>query len=190
MKTLIAYYSHGGNNRFLAEKIATDLGGELVELRPRLKAFACVLIASATHVSFGNRKVKRPVGEYDAVILCGPIYMGQLIAPVRDFMKANRKELKRLYFATCCAGGEREKDTKFGYNAVFAAARAILGSAAFPFELFAADEMRANPDGILKIKLTEGKFSGAVAERYAALVREVREQDSLGIGQSPRDGTR
>lgn len=183
MKTLIAYYSHGGNNRFLAEKIATDLGGELVELRPRLKAFACVLIASATHASFGNRKVKRPVGEYDAVILCGPIYMGQLIAPVRDFMETNRKVLKRLYFATCCASGEREKDTKFGYNAVFAAARAILGerlagSAAFPFELFAADEMRANPDGILKIKLTEGKFSGAGAERYAAFMRELRESDS------------
>lgn len=180
MKTLVAYYSHGGNNRFLAEKLATDLGAKLVELRPRLTAFAFVLLASATHISFVNRKTKRPVGEYDAVVLCGPIYMGQLAAPLRDFMNANRNALKRLYFATCCAGGERDKDTKYGYNAVFAAARAILGDriagcAAFPFELFAADEMQTNPNEILKIKLTAGKFSGAIAERCAAFVREVRQ---------------
>lgn len=175
MKTIVAYYSHGGNNRFLAEKLATDLGAELVELKPRLTAFAFVLIASATHVSFGNRKTKRPVGEYDAVVLCGPIYMGQLAAPLRDFMNANRKALKLLYFATCCAGGERDKDTKYGYNAVFAAARAILGEriagcAAFPFEPFAADEMQTNPNEIQKNQADRGQ----VHRRDRRAIRRVR----------------
>jgi flavodoxin len=179
MKTLIAYYSHGGNNRFLAEKLARDLGGDLVELRPRVKSFGFVLIASLTHLSFGNRKVRFPVADYDAVILCGPIYMGMLVAPLRDFMKANRKQIKHLYFATCCGGGDKDKDTKFGYNAVFSKARAILGEklsgcTAFSFELFAAEELKANPDGIMKIKLTEEKFTGVIAERYADFLREIK----------------
>jgi menaquinone-dependent protoporphyrinogen IX oxidase len=179
MKTLVAYYSHGGNNRFLAEKLARDTGGDLVELRPRVKSFGFVLIASLTHLSFGNRKVRFPVADYDAVILCGPIYMGMLVAPLRDFMKSNRKKLKRLYFATCCGGGKKDKDTKFGYNAVFAKARAILGEklagcTAFSFELFAAEELKENPDGIMKIKLTEDKFTGAVAARYTEFLGELK----------------
>jgi flavodoxin len=179
MKTLVAYYSPGGNNRVLAEKMAKDLGGDLVALRPRVKTFAFVLIASLTNLGFGNRKVRVPVADYDTVILCGPIYMGLLVAPLRDFMKTNRNGLKRLYFATCCGGGEKDKDTKFGYNAVFARARAILGEkltgcAAFPLELFAANELKDNPDSIMKIKLTEDKFGGTLAERYADFLGAVR----------------
>jgi flavodoxin len=179
VKTLVAYYSHSGNNRFIAEKLAKDLGGDLAELRPRVKAFGFVLIASLTRLSFGNRKPRLSVADYDTVILCGPIYMGQLIAPLRDFMTANRKKLKCFYFATCCGGGEEEKDSKFGYNAVFAKARAILGDklagcAAFSFELFAADELKANPEGVMNIKLTEDRFTGGIAERYADFLREVQ----------------
>lgn len=182
MKTLVAYYSHGGNNRFIAEKLAKDLGGDLVELSPRVKPFGFVLLASLTRLSLGNRKVRFPVADYDAVVLCGPIYMGMLVAPLRDFMKANRKKLKSLHFATCCGGGEEEKDTKFGYNAVFGKARAILGErlagcTALSIDLFAADELKGHPDGIMSVKLTEEKFTGAFADRYADLVRAIKKAE-------------
>ena len=35
MKTTVVYYSMGGNTRLAAERIAKDLGAELLEIRPK-----------------------------------------------------------------------------------------------------------------------------------------------------------
>jgi len=179
MKTLVVYYSRSGNNRFLAEKLAKDISGDIQELHPWINAFALLAIASLTHCSFGNKKIKTNIQEYDAVIMCGPIWMGQLISPLRDFMRKSRKQIKKLYFVTCCGGGEDTKDSKFGYSQVFNQAQLLLdgayaGAEAFPIDLIVPPELKGKSEEIMKLKLNEGNFKGAIADKYAAFIKTIR----------------
>jgi flavodoxin len=179
MKTLIVYYSRSGNNRFLAEKLAKDISADIQSLRPRVNAFALLAIASLTHLSLGNRKLKTNIADYDAVIMCGPIWMGQLISPLRDFLNKHRKHIKKLYFMTCCGGGEDSKDSKFGYSHVFNQAQLLMddawaGAEAFPIDLIVPSEMKGKSEEIMKLKLSPENFKGLIAERYAAFLRTIR----------------
>ena len=179
MKTLVVYYSRSGNNRFLAEKLAKDRNADIVALRPWCNAFALLALASLTHLSFGNHKIKANVDDYDAIIVCGPIWIGQLIAPLRDFMRKFRKRIKKLYFVTCCGGGEDTKDTKFGYSHVFNLAQLLMdgawaGAEAFPIDLIVPPEMKGKSEEIMKLKLSNENFKGPIADKYAEFIKTIR----------------
>ena len=179
MKILIVYYSRSGNNRFLAEKLAKECNADILALRPWINAFALLALASLTHLSFGNHKIKTNVDEYDTVIVCGPIWMGQLISPLRDFIRKFRKLIKKLYFVTCCGGGEDTKDSKFGYSQVFNQAQLLLDSAwvgaeAFPIDLIVPPELKGKSEEIMKLKLSDENFKGPIADKYAAFLKTIR----------------
>ena len=179
MKILIVYYSRSGNNRFLAEKLAKDISADIMEIHPRANAFALLAIASLTHLSLGNRTIKTNIDDYDTLIICGPIWMGQLISPLRDFIRKFRKLIKKLYFVTCCGGGEDTKDSKFGYSQVFNQAQLLLdgayaGAEAFPIDLIVPPELKGKSEEIMKLKLNEGNFKGAIADKYAAFIKTIR----------------
>jgi len=179
MKTLIVYYSRSGNNRFLAEKLAKDVSGDIVELHPWFNAFAILALASVTHLSFGNHKIKAKIEDYDTVIICGPIWIGQLISPLRDFSNKFRKHIKKLYFVTCCGGGEDSKDSKFGYTQVFNQARLIMkdayaGEEAFPIDLIVPPEIKGKSEDIMKLKLNDDNFKGPIADKYADFLKLIR----------------
>lgn len=178
MKTLVVYYSRTGNNRFLAEKIAKACGGDIEEIRPRAPGLLLLILASLLKLSAGNRALERKVGEYDAVVLCGPVWMGQLISPLRDFVTGNRAKIRKLYFATCCGCGDAEKDTKFGYTRVFALLRSALngafaGGTAFPIELIVPEELKGNSEAIMNIRLREDTFTGKILERYNQFIKQL-----------------
>jgi len=180
MKTLVAYYSHGGNNRFLAEKIAQDLRADCVEIRPVLKGMFFVILSSLTKIGFGIHSIKPPVGDYDAVILCGPVYMGQLASPVTDFLNRYSKSIARLFFVPCCGGGEAVKDTKFGYNAVLKKVQLRVNDRyaygeAFPIDLIVPEELKGNGEAVMKIKLTDETFKGKIVEKYDRFLGKVKE---------------
>ena len=179
MKTLIAYYSRSGNNRFLAERLAKECNTDIIALRPRANAFALLALASLTHLSLGNKKIKADIDSFDTVIICGPIWMGQLISPLRDFMNKYRKQIKKLYFATCCGGGEDSKDSKFGYTQVFNQARLIMkdvyaGEEAFPVDLIVPPELKGKGEEIMKLKLSNENFKGPIADKYAEFIKMIR----------------
>jgi menaquinone-dependent protoporphyrinogen IX oxidase len=89
MKTIAYYYSHKGSNRFLANRIANDLKCEIEEIKPRLNAHLLMIMG----LNMGNRKLKAKIEKYDRVILCGPIWMGKLIVPLKNFVVKYRPKI-------------------------------------------------------------------------------------------------
>lgn len=180
MKYLVAYYSRTGNNRFIAEKLAQDLSADMVELVPRFNSFLMLIFSSLLNLSLGNKKLGKSVADYDGLILCGPIWMGQLISPLRDFIKKYKGQYKKLYFLTCCGSGEAEKDGKFGYMGVFKKVEQLAGDAyasaqALPVVLLTPESQDSEPANVMQTRVHNENFTGKIKEYYTAFIQKLVE---------------
>jgi len=174
-KTIIYHYSKKGNNRFLAEKIGDALKCDVEEIRPLLNLFLLILIGFTA----GIRKLKNSPENFDRVILCGPVFVGKLIVPLRQFVGKYQKQIKKLVFVTCCGSGYEQKDEKFGHGHVFNRIQEMLGDKcvhceAFPISLVVPEEKRKDPDSIMKTRLTEEDFKGEIKERFDKFIIFIR----------------
>ena len=177
MKILIVYYSKTGNNAYLAKLIAKNNAYDIERIKPRVSAFPLLLLSSALKKGFGNKPMQSRFTDYDKVILCGPIWMGTVVAPLRAFLLKYGNEIRQLHFITCCGGSDEQKEDKFGYATVFAKLAAITGNnlvstAALPITLVIAPE--ANRDeAALKTRLTDDNFTGEIAARLDGFLKRV-----------------
>jgi len=167
MKTIVYFYSHKGSNRYLANKIAKEINCPIEEIKPRLNSHLLMLMS----VNFGNIKLKSRMEEYDRAILCGPIWMGKLIVPLRNFIELNKNKFQNLIFVTCCGSTFKKKDEKFGHNFVFKEVRNILQNKckhceAFPKALVLPDELKDAPDAFMKTNLNDENFKGEIQTIY------------------------
>lgn len=177
-KNLVAYYSKSGSNKYLAERAAKAMNADIVEIKPRVTPFASLLFASATGLSWGNRKIGRDLSSYDSILLCGPIWMGQFVAPLKDFWKKHRKEIKKLHFMTCCGSKDRTKDDKFGYAHVLKKIQELAGNKtgelqAFPIELVLPEDKREDDQAMMNARLSDSNFTGEIADRFEVFIKEV-----------------
>lgn len=174
MKTIVYYYSNKGSNRYLANKITGDLKCEMEEIKPRLNSHLLML----TGLNFGNRKLKAKVENYDRVILCGPIWMGKLIVPLKNFVKKHSSEINKLIFVTCCGSSFKDKDDKFGHNHVFKEVKSILKDKcdhceAFPVGLVLPEDQKEDSDAFMKVHLNDENFKGEIVDIYNAFMRKI-----------------
>ncbi|MBN1389116.1 MAG: hypothetical protein JXA22_00580 [Candidatus Thermoplasmatota archaeon] len=179
MRTLVAYYSHTGNNRYLAQQLARDLEADIEPIRPRLNVFPFLILSSWLHVTFGIRKPLHAIAAYDSVVLVGPIWMGNLITPLRSFLNKHGKKIKVLYFATCCGGGDDQKDDKFGYAGVFRKVERYAGRPpayceAFPIKLVVPEDEQDDDEAMMKARLTDETFKGPIVDRYNAFLSRIK----------------
>ncbi|MDA3955714.1 flavodoxin domain-containing protein [Oceanispirochaeta sp.] len=175
MKGLVVFYSATGSNRYLAQKIAEKSGFEMEEIHPRVNALFPQLLASLTKIGVGNRAIRRNFTEYDRIILCGPIWMGQVIYPLRSFIQKYKSQINKLYFLSCCGGGDEQKDSKFGYETVFFKMRSLLGDKfvsgfALPTQLLVKPGQRE--DELMKTRLSAENFS-VVELRFNDALEEI-----------------
>lgn len=175
--TLVLYYSRTGNNRFVAERLAGELGCDIAEIRPALGGFFFLLLGSALKAGLGNRRLSRDPGSYERIVLCGPIWMGQVVWPIRSLLRRYRRSIRSLAFVTACGSDDSNKDTGFGFESVFAKYREILGQSfaggyALPVNLAAGAGAGAEAT---KTRLTEAAFSGDILTRYEATVAALRD---------------
>jgi menaquinone-dependent protoporphyrinogen IX oxidase len=175
MKTIVYYYSKKGSNRFLAQKIAKDLNCEIEEVKPRLNAHLLLLMG----INFGNTKLKTKVEDYDRVILCGPIWMGKLIVPLKNFVNKNLSKIKELVFVTSCGSTFEKKDEKFGHNFVFKDIKKLLQDKcihceAFPITLVLPDELKEKSDEVMKTHLNDGNFKGKIVPLYEGFIEKMK----------------
>jgi menaquinone-dependent protoporphyrinogen IX oxidase len=178
MKTIVFYYSNKGSNKFLAERISQSLSCEVEAIKPRLNVFILFLM----NIHFGIRSVKHPVGKYQQVILCGPIWMGKLIPPLRSFMKKYHEDIQRIIFVTCCGSTYAKKDEKFGHGLVFKKVENIMDGKcvfcqAFPVGLVLPDDQKEDSDAFMKTHLNETNFKGEIQEIYMEFIQKVTETD-------------
>jgi flavodoxin len=166
MKTIVVYYSNKGSNRYLAHKISDSLSCDIEEIRPRLNVFLLFLMS----INFGIRPLKHNIQAYDKLILCGPIWMGKLIPPIRSFLQKYGEGIPRLVFVSCCGSSDAKKDEKFGHGFVFKEVEKIMGDRcvhcrAFPIDLVLPDDKKENGDLIMKTRLSEATFTREIQER-------------------------
>lgn len=167
MKTIVYYYSNKGSNRFLANKIAKDLNCKIEEIKPRLNSHLLMLMG----INFGNTKLKNKVEDYERVILCGPIWMGKLIVPLKNFVKKNISKINNFVFVTCCGSTFEKKDEKFGHNLVFNQVKELAGEKckhceAFPIVLVLPPEPREDSSAFMKTHLNDENFKGEILDVY------------------------
>lgn len=178
MKNLVVYYSNTGNNKYLAERIARDKKCDVYEISPRVKPLYGLIISSLLKISLGIYNNIKNIREYDAVILCGPIWMGQFISPLSDFLKKYRNDIKRLYFASCCGSGKDSSETKFGYAKVFKQIRILMSeklalAEAFSIELITPEEMKGKDEETIKLRLSDENFKGEILEKYNSFISKI-----------------
>lgn len=169
MKTLILYYSKSGNNKYLAGKIAESLQADIEPIRTA--PFPIVLLSTWLKFKIRIKPFKNLIEDYDKVIICGPIWMGQLIAPLRDVITKYRSRIKSLYFVICSGSSEKTKDDKFGYEGVFTNVKNIAGDIckhceSFSIGLLLPKDKQEDTDAIMKVRLSDDNFSGEIKERF------------------------
>lgn len=176
MKTIVVYYSNKGSNKFLAKNIAKNLSCELEEIKPRLNFFLLLLM----NIHLGIKPLKHNIKDYQSVILCGPIWMGKLIPPLRSFIKKYYYEINNMIFVTCCGSTFAKKDEKFGHALVFKEVEKLLGDKctlyqAFPIGLVLPDDKKEDPDAFMKTHLNDENFKGEIQNRFENFIKNVTE---------------
>ncbi len=174
MKTIVIYYSKSGNNKYLAEKIAQKLSCDIELLRPKINAFLFLML----RIGFGNKKLIHRLTEYDRVILCGPVWMGSLIYPLKSFLTKHLLEIKNLIFVTCCSSSFDTKDDKYGYNHVFAIVKEIAGEKctyceAFPIQMVVPKEKHNDGEVLMKARLSDDNFNGEIQEYFNKFIEKI-----------------
>lgn len=176
MKTIVVYYSNKGSNKYLAGKISNELSCEIEKIRPRLNIFLLFLM----NIHLGIKPLKHTIKEYDKVILCGPIWVGKLIPPLRSFIKKYFDSINKLVFVTCCGSSYEKKDEKFGHGFVFKEVQSILNDKcilcqAFPVDLVIPDDKKEDPDAFMETHLNDENFKGEIQERFDSFIKKVTE---------------
>ncbi|MGC9471787.1 MAG: flavodoxin family protein [Bacteroidales bacterium] len=179
-KEMVVYFSRTGNNKYLAEKIISSLGCDAEAIRPRMNLFLFLLLFSSLKGGPGIRKLKHPVEEYERVILCGPVWMGMLVAPLRSLIKKYGKKINRLVFVCCCASTYDKKDDKFGHGHVFREVEILMDGRcqlcqAFPVGLVLPEDKREDPEAVMQVRLSDENFTGEILDRYKKFIKTLQE---------------
>lgn len=95
--TGIVYYSRSGHSERLAQRLAVDLGGELLELRAPAYDPPFFGYARAAYDSLRQRDmpVSGPmpsVAGFARIVLCGPVWTSYPAVPLRTFLRAHRQQ--------------------------------------------------------------------------------------------------
>lgn len=108
MKTLILYYSYGGNTKKIAEMIRKQCGGDIAEIEtvaPYVGSYNDVVEQGRHEVNNGVMPPIKPINadiaDYDTVILGTPVWWYTFAPAINTFLHENDLTGKRIYpFAT------------------------------------------------------------------------------------------
>lgn len=176
--TLVAYYTNTGSNGYLATRIAKALDADIVPILKK-RSFMRVFISTLLNFNIGIHIKKDQLKLYNQVVVCGPIWTGKFLAPMRRIVGMCAKLKIKVHFATCCGSDEKTKDTKYGYNAVFTKTRKIGREylqycEAFPIPLVLTEEELKDDDLIMKTRLSDDNFKGEILARFQSFVQKIQ----------------
>ena len=138
------------------------------------------------NIHLGIKPLKQNISAYDRVILCGPIWMGKFIPPLRSFVKKYHTRIKELVFVTCCGSTFEKKNEKFGHGLVFNEIEKMLNGKcvycqAFPVGLVLPEEHREDPDAFMKTHLNDDNFKGEIREHYDNLINKLTAPETSNL---------
>ena len=138
MKTLIVYYSQGGNTEYAARRIARALGADALRVEPEKaypdKGFAKFFWGGKSAVMAETPRLQpyeARLSDYDRVIVGFPVWAGNMAPPIRSFVRENDLTGKRVAAFACQSGSGAEK--------AFSKLRACPGVSGLEAELILID---------------------------------------------------
>ncbi len=119
MKTVVIYYSLGGNTHCIAKAVADALKCDLYALTtkrayPRARWLQMVVCGASVSFKLTPKLKGAPidVSAYDNVILGAPVWAGTIAAPMATFLKTYSLTNKNVALFACHAGGGSDKFNK------------------------------------------------------------------------------
>ncbi len=174
MKDIVIYYSNTGNNDYLANRIAKQLNCPIEKIQPHVDVQVLLMFG----IHFGIKKIKSNLSEYDRVILVGPIWMGKFVAPLKNFVKRYKNDIKELVFATCCGSTFEKSRDKFGHELVFEKITEAYGAAvlcqAFPVVLALPEDKREDDKAVMATRLSDKNFKGELEPIFNEFMKKIK----------------
>ncbi|HIZ20353.1 MAG TPA: NAD(P)H-dependent oxidoreductase [Firmicutes bacterium] len=119
MKTLIVYYSYGGNTRRIARMLQEQLGADMAEIatvQPYTGSYDAVVNQGKEEVESGAMPAIRPMdkdpADYDTILLGTPVWWYTFAPAVKTFLAGHDFTGKAVYPFITNGGwiGHTEKD--------------------------------------------------------------------------------
>lgn len=156
MSILITYFSRTGNNRLVAQELASRLGADIEEIQSRSGykgpfALPKMILHMVRKKAPKMKPLKNKPVNYDLTVFCAPVWAGHISAPARTFLANYGKDAKKLITLWVCGGGGEEN------KATYQAAEELLGR---------------KPDAVME--LSTGLLLPEADRKNAKLVMEVR----------------
>ena len=140
MKTLIVYYSLGGNTEYAAKAVAEAIGADILRIEP-VKAYPTggfkKFFWGGKSAVMAETPDLKPYAfhpeAYGRVVFGFPVWAGNVTPPIRSFVRDNLEALKGMRVAAfaCESGAGAEK--------AFGRLRECLGASALEAELVLID---------------------------------------------------
>lgn len=129
MKTAVVYYSLEGNIRYVAEKVAAELGTDIIPLVP-VKAYPDKGFKKFLWGGKAAKMKERPelepysfhAGDYELIVLCSPVWAGTFTPPFRTFLSENDLTGKKVAVIASSSGGNAARCIEQLKNAAHAEA--------------------------------------------------------------------
>ncbi|MGZ3712351.1 MAG: flavodoxin family protein [Bdellovibrionota bacterium] len=102
-KSLVVYYSRSGHAKDLAQRMASALGADLEEISTPVNYQGRLGYARALWHSLFLHKPRikgasKRLFDYDRIVIGGPVWGGEVAAPVRAFLTKNKNDLMNVAF--------------------------------------------------------------------------------------------
>jgi len=160
MKTLIVYYSLGGNTEYAAGEIASTLGANLLRIEP-VRAYPSSgfkkFFRGGKSAVMAEKPELQPYtfrpGIYDRIIFGFPVWAGNVTPPLHTFVQQNLEALKgkRIAAFACQSGSGAVKALR--------KLKAYLGIENMEAELVLIDPKdKPNPENGERIKVFCGRL--------------------------------
>ncbi|GHV31095.1 flavodoxin [Spirochaetia bacterium] len=120
MKTLIIYYSYGGNSALVAEELKKAADADVLELKTEDEKVR----TGFAKYAWGGKQVfthKYPelkpytvtIEDYDRIIIGGPVWAGTPAPALQSFIAKTKISGKKIGIFLCHAGGKGKAMDKF-----------------------------------------------------------------------------
>lgn len=177
-KILVVYYSKTGNNKYLAERLANNLGCDIEAIMPKTSSYSILLLTTLLKLGVRVNMPKYAPSDYDVIIICGPIWMGQLVSPIKSFIKKYRESIHTIYFVTSCGSSDAMRAKTFGYGKVFQKVEKLLKGKnlyceAFPIPLIVPEDKLDDGETVMNTRLSDENFKGEMLKRFEYFIKKV-----------------
>lgn len=103
MKKAVVYYSRTGHVRKAASILSKELGAEIIEIIDKDKRAGALGFIKSGKESTKKQpadieKISQDFNDYDLVVLCSPVWAGNMSPPARAFLNNYGKEIKDISY--------------------------------------------------------------------------------------------